>query len=244
MKFTLGLTILFLVIFNSCNILSSTRTYHELSKIYCPDSSKYLLTYRYEQGAWDGGRISLTTILKKTDSLDKINQYSYSSLDYDNIYWQGNDTVIVDEKFTEFISNAKSNLIDTILNGVVIKVKQVDPIDTSFKRKIFFRETSPNDKYDLVIYKYVKPDNGNYFLNISIINKGDSIPKYGNFYVSKYDFDCFTDIRWDITNILDIKVSESCYYAFADYLVKNKVGIKYKVEINDTIKGNIISYMQ
>jgi hypothetical protein len=70
------------------------------------------------------------------------------------------------------------------------------------------------------------------------------IPKFGNFYISKYDFDCFTDIRWDSTNILDCKVSESCYYAFNDYLVKNRPDIKYKVQINDTIKGNIPMYMQ
>ena len=244
MKFSFVLTILILTTFSSCDFTTSPGTYHEVSKVYCPDSSKYILTYRYDQGAWDGGRTSLTTILKKTDSLDKLNQYSFSSVDFDKIYWQGNDTVIVAEKFTEFISNAKSNLKDTILNGVIIKVKQIDPIDTSFQRKIFYRDTSPNGKHDLVVYKYVKPVNGNYFLNISIINKGDSIPKYGNFYISKYDFDCFTDIRWDSANILDIKVSESCYYAFADYLVKNKADIKYKVQINDTIKGNIQQYIQ
>ena len=94
------------------------------------------MTYRYDQGAWDGGRTSLTTILKRTDSLDKLNQYSFSSLDFDKIYWQGNDTVVVAEKFTEFISNGKSNLKDTFLNGIIIKVKQIDPIDTSFKRKM------------------------------------------------------------------------------------------------------------
>jgi len=127
---------------------------------------------------------------------------------------------------------------------VTVKIIHKDPIDTSFTRKIFYRDTSPNGKYDLVVYKYVKPVNGNYFLNISIINKGDSIPKYGNFYISRWDFDCFTDIRWDSTNILDCKVSSSCYYSFADYLVKNRPDIKYKVQINVTTQGNIKDYMQ
>lgn len=227
-----------------CDFSNTSETYKEISRVYSPDSSKYLLTYRYEQGAWDGSRTRFTTILNAADTFKPNESFSYTSLDFDNIYWCGNDTVIIAEKFTDFISNNRSNLRDTILNGLVIKVKQIDPIDTSFQRKIFYRDTSPNSKYDLIVYKYVKPVNGNYFLNISIIDQGDSIPKFGNFYISKYDFDCFTDIRWDSTSILDIKVSESCYHAFADYLVKCRPDIKYKVQINDTIKGNIQMYMQ
>ena len=76
------------------------------------------------------------------------------------------------------------------------------------------------------------------------INKGDSIPKFGNFYVSRFDFDCFTDIRWDSSSVLDIKVSESCFYSFTNYLVKNRPEIKYNVQVNDTIKGNIRPYMR
>jgi hypothetical protein len=62
--------------------------------------------------------------------------------------------------------------------------------------------------------------------------------------ISRYDFDCFTDIKWDSASELDIKVSESCYHAFKEYLVKNGPAIKYKVQANDTIKGNIQPYMQ
>lgn len=244
---TLKLTLIILTItfgLASCDFTNSPGTYTEISRVYSPDSSKYLLTYRYEQGAWDGSRTSFTTILNAADIFKQGASFSYSSLDFDNISWSGNNTIIIAEKFTEFVSNNKSNLRDTILNGIVVKVKQIDPIDSSFQRKIFYRDTSPNGKYDLVVYKYVKPVNGNYFLNISIINQGDSIPKFGNFYISKYDFDCFTDIRWDKTSTLDIKVSESCYYAFTDYLVKGRPDIKYKVQINDTIRGNIQTYMQ
>lgn len=203
---------LFSVVLASC--ITSPGTFTEFSRTYSPDSTKFLLKYNYVQGAWDGGRIWAVTILNSTDSVKPANiKYSYSSLDLNKIYWKNNDTVVIEEKYTEFISQGKSNLRDTILDGVAIKVIQRDPIDTSFTRKIFYRDTSPNGDYDLIVYKYVKSVNGNYFLNISIINKGDSVPKFGNFYISKYNFDCFTDIRWDSTSTLDIKVSESCYYA-------------------------------
>lgn len=245
MKITKWTFAIFLYSLTLTACIMSPGTFTEFSRIYSPDSTKFLLKYEYVQGGWDGGRTWAVTILNSTDTVKPGNiKFSYTSLDFDNIYWKSKDTVIIEEKFTEFISEGKSNLKDTILNDVVIKVIQKDPIDTSFTRKIFYRDTSPDGKYDLIVYKYVKPVNGNYFLNISIINKGDSIPKFGNFYISKYDFDCFKDIRWDSTSTLDIKVYESCYYAFQDYLVKSRPDIKCRVQINDTINGNIQMYMQ
>jgi hypothetical protein len=245
MKITILPFTLFLVCVTAASCITSPGEFTEYSRIYSPDSSKFLLTYEYVQGAWDGGRSTLVTILKKTDSVVPGSiKYSFSSYDYDNIYWKGNDTVLIADKYTEFISQGQSPLKDTTLDGVAIKIIHKDPVDSSFTRKIFYREASPDGRYDLVVYKYVKPQNENYFLNISVINKEDSIPKYGNFYISRWDFDCFTDIRWDSAGALDCKVSSSCFYAFADYLVKNRPAIKYTVQVKDTIHGNIQSYMQ
>lgn len=229
----------------AASCITSPGTFTEFSRTYSPDRSKFLLNYDFVQGAWDGGRSSFFTILNSSDSVKPDNiKYSFSTYDCDRIYWKGNDTVLIEDKYTEYISQGKSPLTDTILNGVSVKIIHRDPIDTSFRRKIFYRETSPDGKYDLVIYKYIKPVNGNYFLNISIINKDDNIPKFGNFYISRWGFDCFTDIRWDNKSILNCRVSSSCYYSFADYLVKNKPDVKYKVQIDDDIKGNIQPNMQ
>ena len=220
----------------------SPGTFTEFSRTYSPDSTKYLLRYDYVQGAWDGGHSWSVAILKATDSVEEASKkYSFSNYDFDNIYWRGSDTVVIEEKYTDFISEGVTKFKDSIfqMNGVTVKVSQRDPIDTSYTRKIFYRETSPDKKHELVVYRYVKPVNGKYFLNISIIDTHDSIPKYGNFYISKYDFDCFTDIRWGRKDTLDIKVSESCYYAFGEYLVKKRPNIPYKVQINDTVRGNI-----
>jgi hypothetical protein len=239
----ISLSFFICVTFASC--VTSPGTFTEFSRTYSPDSSKFLLNYDYVQGAEDGGRSSFVAILNSSDGVkpDMI-QYSFSTYDFDKIYWKDSDTIIIEDKYTEYMSQGRSPLRDTVLNGVTVKIVHSDPVDTSFARKIFYRETSPNGKYDLVVYKHVKAVNGNYFLNISVINKGDSIPKYGNFYISRWDFDCFTDVRWDKESILDCKVSSSCYYSFADYLVKNRPDIKYKVKIDDDIRGNIQSYMQ
>lgn len=225
--------------------ITSPGTFTEFSRTYSPDSSKFLLNYAYVQGAWDGGRSSAVAILNSSDSLKPENiTYSFSSYDFDRIYWKDNHTVLIEDKYTEYISQGKSPLKDTVVNGVIIKIIHRDPIDSSFARKVLFRETSPNGKHDLVVYKYVNLLKGNYVLNISVINNGDSIPRYGNFYVSRWDFDCFTDIRWDKENILDCKVSTGCYYSFADYISKNRPDLKYKVQISDTVNGNIHDYME
>jgi len=224
----------------SCDF-TSPGVYTEFSRAYSPDSSRFIVKYDYAQGAWDGGRTWLVSINKATETTGKENNYTLSSMDIDDIYWKGNDTVIIQEKFTEFISQGKSILKDTLFDGVNIKVILKDPIDTSYTKKIIYQETSPNNQYELFVYRYIKPVNGNYFLNISVINKNENLPKFGNFYISRYDFDCFENIKWDSTSALDIRVSKGCYYAFDGYLVKNRPQVKYNVRFDDkdTSRGNI-----
>lgn len=205
------------------------------ARTYSPDSTKFILNHECAQGAWDGGRSGLVSILRSTDSVTRESVgYSYLTTSLDKIYWKGSDTIIIEEKFTEFIHNGKPALKDTLLKGVVVKVIQQDPIDSSFTRKIIKQETSPDNKRELVMYKYIKPDDGYYFLNISIINKGDTIPKFGNFFISRYNFDCINDISWDSTGVLNIKASSACAYAFNDdYLLKNRVDVKFRVQVDE-----------
>jgi len=242
-----GPTLLFFLVvpWTSCFTITSPGKFSEIRRTYSPDSARFLLEYHYIQGAWDGDRTWSATILKRGDSVDPKNfVFSYTNWDFDRLYWKNSDTLVLEDKFTDFIADGTSRLTDTILEGVTIHVIHRDPIDSSYTRKIFYQATSPTGKYELYVYKYVKPVNGNYFLNISVVKAGDSPPKFGNFYVSRFDFDCFTDIRWITSDTLDCKVSESCYYAFGDYLAKTRPAINYKVTADDTIQGNIRMYMQ
>jgi len=225
--------------FLSCNFVFGPK-FTERSRTYSPDSTKFLLNYFNNFADWDTLRPEEITILDgKTKVKPENIRYFYTSYDVDHVFWKGSDTVVIEENYASFISNGKSSLKDTVLNDVYVKIVQRDPIDTSFTRKIFIRETSPDEKHELIVYKYVKPDPGNYFLNISVINKGDSIPKFGNFYISLNDYNCITNIRWDSTSVLDIKtLSQRGGYDLADFLVKNRPDIKYKVKVNN-YQGNV-----
>lgn len=234
-----------MIMLSSCDF-TSPGVFTEKSRIYSEDSTKFILKYEFAQGAWDGGRTYLVTILNSKDSIDESTiKYLYRSFDFDDIYWKTNDTVIIEEKFTKYLKDGQSKLKESQLNDVYIKPIIIDPIDTSFRRKIFYQETSPEGKYKLIVYKYIKPELGNYFLNISIINKEDTIPKFGNFYVTQMDYDFICDIRWQKEkDILDIKIPDVYKQIFKSYLIKNRPNIEYRLIIDEKENGNIQRYMQ
>ena len=233
--------LLFILASASCFLLPPL-VFTEYGRVYSPDGSKYLLTYQYARRSLSSSQSWSVAILRATDSAKEATaKNSFSSFDFDTMYWKGSDTVILVEKFTRFKSEGRSAFADSLfrVNGATAQVTQKDPIDAAYRRKIFYKASSPSNRYELVVYRYVKQAEGDYFLNISVVNKGDSLPKFGNFYISKEGSDCFTDIRWGRADTLDIKVGESCYYTFADNLVRQRPDIKYKVRIEDSAGGNI-----
>lgn len=109
----------------------------EQSRAYSPDSTKFLLRYSYEQGAWDGDRSYLVTVLNAKDSINPRDiSFSYMSYDFDRIYWKDNDTIIIEDSYTEYVSQGETPVKDTVLDGVVVKVIHRDPIDSTFTRKM------------------------------------------------------------------------------------------------------------
>ena len=231
-------------------LIASCGSYVEYNRTYCSDGSKYLLKYDYNIGATDGGRDWRIAFLHSTDPAKyRLSKNSISNRTFDDIYWKGNDTVIIEENYIEFMREGKSNFKDSIItiNTVPVKIIQKDPLDFSYTRQIIYQKTSPDNQYDLIIYRYSKPDKNNITVHMSVVHKNDSIPKYGNFYITKDDFNCFKDVRWDSLSNLDIKVSEACTSGFTDCLVSKRLDIKYKTEIipiekEDSVNGNVKEY--
>lgn len=217
----------------------SPGAFQELSRKYASDSSKYLLSYEYAQGPWDGGRSWLITVMQATDSVSGANKFrTFSNNDIDSMYWKGNDTVVIHEKYAHYISRGKSAFESSLfkINGAYIKIIQKDPIDSAYTRKIYYREVSPGGRYEVVVYRYVKPENHYYFLNVSVIPKGDSIPRFGNFFISWYEEECINGIKWRAGDTLDIQIHSVYGSIFNDYLVKNRPAIPFVISYNDEMK--------
>jgi hypothetical protein len=141
--------------------------------------------------------------------------------------------------YIDYMTRGVAGLKDTAYDHVTVKVIQQDPIDNSYKKEIVYCFISPDNLYELETYKYIKAGQKNYYLNVSIVRKGDKFPKYGNFYISPYDCICITDIQWELENSLVITANNRCSTDYRDYMVKGRFDIRYRIRFSDAGTGNI-----
>lgn len=100
----------------------------ELSRSYCPDSSRYLLFYHRQQGAWDGDRACLATVMKAGDSIKTTEKPPSVVIYYlDSAYWKKNDSLVILEKYTEYIHKGQPSSRDTMIKGVNVQIQLITP---------------------------------------------------------------------------------------------------------------------
>jgi hypothetical protein len=127
------------------------------------------------------------------------------------------------------------------LNGVIVQVVLKDPIDSSYSKKIIYREMSPDKQHELIVYKYDKPGKKRDLLNVSVINKNDSIPKFGNFFLNS-ERHSIVGISWHTADTIVFRLSKISYFPIKFYLVENRPSIKVRVQFDETDKKNIESW--
>jgi hypothetical protein len=220
----------FLMIIVISYSLFSCGTFKELSRTYSPDKTKYLLHYYHIEVPWAAGAEKSIAILKPNQSVRKANKYSISGGYIDTIYWKGNDTVIAEEDFIEYQRQGKSYFKNSefSLNGVSVKTILKDPIESNYTRKIIYQERSPDNKRQLIVYTYEKPGSDYYLLNVSVLNINDTIPKFGNLFISEQR--CVTETRWSTENTIILKIQNSCRFIVQFYFVKNRPHVNINVE--------------
>ncbi|WP_078673106.1 hypothetical protein [Chitinophaga eiseniae] len=112
-----------LVFLTACNI-TPVGPVEELSRSYCPDSSKYLLFYQRQQGAWDGDHACLVTAMTAIDTLTATEKLPSVAVYYlDSVYWQENDSAVVLEKYTASVHKEQPPSRDTMIRGISIQVR-------------------------------------------------------------------------------------------------------------------------
>jgi len=194
-----------------------------------------LINYGIDHGAFGYGHAG-TAIVKPNDTLKDLRQFTLPNT-FTDVKWIDNKTAIALYDITpDLRSGSISKISDKEINGIKIVVKANDYISDNFKRKIEHSELSPDGKNVLVAFRYT---DGTTFspIQISIISKGDSLGKYGNFYIGTPQSDYVLNATWNNSNQLIFYTNQFDSYMIQYYLVDARPAIPYSIVIDDKKYG-------
>lgn len=239
------LYVILLIVFTAtlgCNRKLSIDDIVVTSRLFSPDSSYIAISYYVDNGAM-GQSLTMTTLLKSSDTTDFINEYNFPCFDlsfyscYHVDHWLSNDTLQVFLNERPFIKEGiPFDSSSFIHNGIFCKVK---PNDYSYDYSPLIQHFSFSEdrKKLLVTYRY----KGVSELNISVIKYEETLPRYGNVFTN-YEIchNPFEIIKWDGESI-DMYLNEASKYRKSDYLNKGididvnfvNVGILNRAKVNN-----------
>lgn len=232
-------TILILSLLTACNlsnnrVLLGNKNIYEIKRQYSPDKTKILLTYGDDEGATGEGEVG-TAILKLPDTSKDVSPFTISWDKYNDHAWINNDTAIFYLDYLKKMRKSKfiNSHYDTLINGIHIMYDYKDLIDSSYNMDTLFNKFSPDKNYRLVVYQYINKVFKNNFINISIINFNDTIPKYGNFFIGDLKDDYINNCDWLNSNELAIYTTSSCEYIIQNFMVNRGINVPYKIVVDD-----------
>ncbi len=214
----------------------SDKDFVEHERVYSPDKSMMILNYGVDTGAFGYGG-NAKAILKLSDMSKNLREFDLPG-DLIRVRWVNNMTIAAQVDIIPSIRSGKPiEISDTEVNGIKIEVSPYDYIDADSKLRIEHRETSPNGKTELIAYRY--PANQDLkFIHISVIKKGEPIPKYGNYFIGTMTSDHIMNGTWTEGNTL-LFYSNSLYSDLVQYyIVHDKPDIKFEVLPNDARYGS------
>ncbi|MFD1257566.1 hypothetical protein ACFQ3S_12230 [Mucilaginibacter terrae] len=212
--------------------------YKEYSRTYSPGKTKLLIDYASHKGPFDY-HVSGTAIINTKDTAGNLAHYTLPRV-LTHLKWTGENSVTaMYDVIPSIRKGRKVTVKDTIINGVYVKALANDFIEQGDSLKLNYRETSPDRKHELVVYRYGKGKKAG-FMHLSIIPAKGAIPKYGNYFIANPQADYIYYARWSRTNKLifftDNIGKDLIYYG----LVKNRPAMEYQlVADDDRYKGKI-----
>jgi len=228
-----------LVLFSSCSlydrkksVLITDRDFVENYREFSPDSSMVLINYNLDLGGL-GYDQAVTAILKASDTTKDLMPFSLPNMLIDT-KWIDNKTIAAKINIIPSLrAGNKLKINDTEINDVRIKVSAFDYIEPNYHLQIEHKETSPDGKYELVAYRYLKDNSNLNFIHISVIPKNGKIPRYGNYFIADKTSDYILDGTWAEDNTL-IFYSNAQYLDFIQYyFVDSREKIKCKIVENN-----------
>jgi hypothetical protein len=231
----------------SCNthhrdrVFIKDKDFHEFTRVYSPNHQKLLLNYGSDKGAFSYA-VRGTAILNIRDTAKNIVKFTLPNT-VTNYKWIGNDTVNAQFDIIPSIRDGKNAAVkDTVINGVYVRIAENDYIGNNARQTILFKETSPNGKYEMVVYRYVN-DEGPNLLHLSVIPAKATLPKYGNYFIANAQADYIYYARWNKANKLifftDDVGKDLVYYG----LIKDRPPVEYQI-VSDDDRYNKIKVWQ
>ena len=234
------LLILSIFILTSCNRNLTITDVVVTERLFSPDSSYIALTYYVDNGAM-GESSSMTSVLKATDTTGLLNKSMLPCLDlpfnscYFPDHWLDNKTL---QLYLHEIPFVKAGLpFDSTsikVNGINCKVVPYD-YSKGLTPLIEYISFSEDRKKLLVAYRY-RGD-----LNISAINYGDKLPRFGNIFTNtEIEFNPIVYAKWNGSEI-DMLMKDAKMFETSNYINKK---IPYKVQfvdikqLKETFKSN------
>lgn len=226
--------VIFAVLLSSClyndrpdEVYLSDRDFVENSRLFSPDSSMVALDYSIDLGAFGSGRRG-TAIFKSSDIHLDLSQFTLSQ-EYLDVKWVNDKTVSARiDIIPNLRAGKKTEIRDTQINGVYVKVFPYDSTEPNDTLNIINSRISPNGKYELVCYRYSGLDRLG-FLNVSVIKKGDKLPRYGNYFISDGSADYILKARWNRKSELLLYSNSSYAQMVEGFLVTNRPDINYYI---------------
>jgi hypothetical protein len=191
-----------------------------------------ILDYTLDIGAFGYSKEG-TAVLRTSDLAKDLTQFSLPD-NLEREKWIDNETISARIDVIPYIRNDEEPPIrDIEVNGVKVKVAPYDHIEKEFHMETEHREASPDGNYELVAYRYCKDRSSLNFIHISVIHKGESAPKYGNYYIADMSSDRILSGSWTKDNTL-VFYSNSLYADHIKYfLVRNRPNIKHEIIVDD-----------
>lgn len=238
--------LIMLIIVSSCfslyddrkkEVLMSDKDFVEFKREYSPNNSYLLIDYGIDLGAFGYGHRG-TAILKTDDTTKILNEFTLNN-DYINVKWVDDNRISAQIDITHYLkSGEKINLQPLKINGIYIEVSAFDNIEADFHMDIEHREISPDGQKELIAYRYLKNRSNLNNIHVSIIKKGDSIPKYGNYLIADKTSDYVLNGTWTENNELIFYTNQMNRDMIQYALVKSRPKIVYKLVVEDSIYGN------
>jgi hypothetical protein len=204
-------------------VFITDKDFVENYREFSPDSSKVLINYSIDLGAFGYGQAG-TAIVRLSDTTRNLRTYSLPNT-LTRVKWIDNKHVKAEfDVLSSLRQGERVELKDTAVNDVLVKILPLDYIDKGDRLVIEHKEVAPNGKLELVAYRYTKDKENLKFIHISVIADTQSdYVLYGT---------------WSKNNEL-VLYSNTQYSDLIQYfLVETRPAVKYRVVKDDKKYGN------